>query len=110
MNRIDEAMRRTGGPLRDATTVGAGNADVFVSAWTTERDSRESVGQLPMRHAAASGQMPPRQLQPTRTSIGDGFLVGWRERLVVSQDADQLLVHQFRRLVATLLQAQGNTR
>jgi Mrp family chromosome partitioning ATPase len=31
-----------------------------------------------------------------------------RERLTLSSEADPLLGHQFRRLVATLLQAQGN--
>jgi capsular exopolysaccharide synthesis family protein len=48
-------------------------------------------------------------LVPVRPSVAESFLAGWRERLVVSKGADKLLVHQFRRLVATLLQAQGST-
>lgn len=112
MSRIDEALRRAG-DSRGETVAGAGNADVFVSPWTAapEAGRRELVSPLsPLPSARFGERKHESSIRPpaiVRAPIAKDFLAGWRERLVVSSDADQLLVHQFRRMVATLLQAQG---
>lgn len=97
MGRIDDALRRAGAALAEPPAVGAAGVDVFVSPWASGDDNVERS------HAA------PR-LRVARAALIERFEPGWRERLTVSTDADPMLVHQFRRLAASLLQAQRGER
>jgi receptor protein-tyrosine kinase len=109
MSRIDEALRRADGPRREGAAVAA-NADVFVSPWMTgrERDPQPTPLRAPVTRLVEQKKSPVRApVVVPAPPVAKEFREGWRERLAVSKEADQLLVHQFRRLVATLLQAQG---
>src|SRR5229473_43922 len=109
MSRIDDALRRASAPLSESPAVSVAGADTFVSPWTADDDrgargvSDKSAGRV--LDLEAPDESAPR-LRVVRPSLLEGFNPGWRERLTVSADADRLLVHQFHRLAATLLQAQ----
>jgi protein-tyrosine kinase len=94
MGRIDDALRRAGTPTPDSHGRGAVGGDVFVSPWAARDDIDR--GNLP-------GEAPVRVVDPLRI---DDVRPGFRERLTIAASADPLLVHQFHRLAAILLQTQ----
>ena len=109
MSRVHEALSRAAG----APAKIAESADQpFVSAWAEER------AEPPERPAAAPGDSfapapTPAVAAETAAPLAalavpalDRFKSGWRERLTIWPQADPLLVEQFRRLAATLVQRQ----
>ena len=113
MSRIDEALRRAGVPLAEATSAGVGNADVFVSPWATGREAGpHEVPRIPASHVEhhEEPKSEPVEREPAYGRVWQtrDLPSACLERLALSSEADPLLAHQFRRLVATLLQAQGN--
>jgi capsular exopolysaccharide synthesis family protein len=114
MSRIDEAMRRSGRPFADSPASTAATSDVFVSPWVLNRDGgrREPADDASITRTAAKkapdrGESPAAARPAVRLSAPREFQPAWRPRLAVNGEADPLLVHQFRRLAATLVQAQG---
>jgi capsular exopolysaccharide synthesis family protein len=109
MSRINDALRRAGTRLAEPSALEAVGADVFVSPWTACDNqvahgvSNDKTGERVPDLALDDPAPRPRVVRP---SLLGGFNPGWRERLIVSADADPLLVHQFHRLAASLLQAQ----
>ena len=127
MSRIDEALRRaTGGEgtsVVAATPATPATAETFDSPWrfqagtvTIEPPQAEAphtppppVPAAPVDPAshqalAADSPLSPADIEPG--GVVSGFNSQWNERLVVSPQADPILVEQFRRLAATLHQAQ----
>lgn len=112
MSRIDEALRRTSGEAV-ASVRSSTNAEPFNSPWQfpagTGVRPREGGAVDPVlpetENAGVSSLGPP-------MGIVSGFNPEWRERLAISPDANWLLVEEFRRVAATLHQAQSdaNTR
>ena len=103
MSRIEEALRRT----TSKRTVSVQEQeqeqvqvqpDPFESAWTFQdgRPTETADHSRPLhRPAGVEGG-----------AVISGFNSQWKERLIVSPDAEPYLVEQFRRLAATLHQAQ----
>jgi capsular exopolysaccharide synthesis family protein len=110
MSRIEEALRRSHArEIAPAAGSRSSNADSFKSPW--EFNGTEAV--LPAEPAVAQlpepVQEPVSALQERPSESGavvSGFNSQWKQRLVISQDRDPYLVEQFRRLAATLHQAQ----
>jgi capsular exopolysaccharide synthesis family protein len=104
MGRIDEALRRSGFAGRRQVSV---DADFFVSPWPVEGEER------PTRPALSPAPPPDRQVfdEPSdvrsgRESMLDRLSPSWRDRLVIGPRANAVLGEQFRRLAATLVDAQ----
>jgi capsular exopolysaccharide synthesis family protein len=98
VSRIDEALRRTGTAIPDATAVP--EQQEFVPAW--------SVSAPDLQPNPATEAAPPavvsRQFGTRVPATGEGILTfssQWRERLA-GPDGDPGMVEQFRRLAATL--------
>jgi capsular exopolysaccharide synthesis family protein len=120
MSRIDEARRRaTGGDGTSVVPAAPATANVFDAPWqfpsgTVTLEPPEAAPQP----APAAPQPPALHRSLTTTDppllsaghepggVVSGFNSQWNERLVVSRDADPMLVEQFRRLAATLHQSQ----
>ena len=114
MSRIDEALRRSRGGDDVAAVIDARN-ERFASPWALGAEPRPADPRVePAPVVDAPGDAPSRPALAAVAPSGpiEGFNSQWRERLVVSPDADWLLVEQFRRLAATLHQAQtaGNIK
>lgn len=111
MSRIDEALRRA--TAEDAASVSPtpvnGNGDAFASPW-------KFGGRAPVPESGEPEGHPSHSVlevvDSNRSVLIEGFNPKWKERLAISRDADWLLVEQFRRLAATLHQAQlsGGTK
>jgi capsular exopolysaccharide synthesis family protein len=107
MSRIDDALRRALQEREIPTAILEPEPEHFVSPWAL--DAERDAGRLPpgapkpADHALSLLSSP----QSTAVSGIEGFSSRWKERLVVSRAADWVLVEQFRRLAATLHQAQS---
>ncbi|HEY7497071.1 MAG TPA: CpsD/CapB family tyrosine-protein kinase [Vicinamibacterales bacterium] len=121
MGRIDEALRRSGQATRAAENV-AVEDDAFVSPWSFREPA--TVTAMPERERVEPVRLEPARAEPARPAVridaqpldtlrtAKRFNERWIERLVISKNADSLLVEQFRLLAATLhqMQATNNTR
>lgn len=98
MSRIEEALRHSRSDRRRITA-----DEAFRSPWEFEQGTERDV-----EYAAAPAPVPARTAAVNAPAEGliSGFSSRWRERLVVSPSADPFMVEQFRRLAATLHQAQ----
>lgn len=116
MSRIDEALRRAGTDHHARSRVAATVPDTHRSPWQFDEDADAGAQPAPEPQAPAAapaGSGSPLDLaRREATGLVDGFNSKWAGRLVVSPKADWMLVEQFRRLAATLHQAQidANTR
>ena len=99
MCRIDDALRREGTPRAEPAALEAVGTDVFVSPWTVGDD---------IEHGSPRGSSS--RLLAAPPSLIDRVNPEWRDRQTVPPGADPMLAHQFRRLAATLLQAQWKGR
>ncbi|HET7218505.1 MAG TPA: CpsD/CapB family tyrosine-protein kinase [Vicinamibacterales bacterium] len=116
MSRIEEALRRS--HAREIAPAGESRgpaADSFKSPWDfsgteiariPERAPERTPERVPEAAPAALSQLPDNALENSGGVIS-GFNSQWKQRLVVSDDRDPYLVEQFRRLAATLHQAQA---
>jgi len=110
MGRIDEALRRTTTVRRFPRE--APEQDAFVSAWSW-KDEPRSTGRSPVSHPAPvertaeerSDVGPATQVVATPTLL-DRLKPEWHDLIVGSPSADRGFTEQYRRLAATLLQAQ----
>lgn len=98
MSRIDDALRRSHGV--DLVPAGDPRTEPFRSAWALD-EAADGPGRT-----RASRLDAPTDQPPLPGGVVGGFNPEWKERLVVSPDADPFLVEQFRRLAATLHQSQ----
>lgn len=100
LSRIDEALRRSRGltPGENARNQPP-NQGLFAPAWQVNQDADEP------KQPAVSGGALSVETGPTPGLIS--FASAWRERLATGSEADPGLVEQFRRLAATLHQAQN---
>ena len=128
MSRINEALQRRSG--RAALPTPGSTPDAYRSPWTfPDGRSSEAVphdSTPDRRDELVPVEAPPRrdELVPVETphrrdelptvdaplppgGAVSGFNSQWKERLVISPDANPFLVEQFRRLAATLHQAQS---
>jgi protein-tyrosine kinase len=116
MSRIEEALRLSG--RGQATGLAEANRDTFTAPWSFE-DSREEpqpVQEEPraVQEVSQALQGPPHTpTSAVTTLLGDdlslpvtGFSSEWAHRLAIAPDANPMLVEQFRRLAATLFNAQ----
>lgn len=111
MSRIDEALKRAKG-----TPAGPGpvrQADVFVSAWDTPADNAlraehaaRTENTLRLEKPEAPGVKPAPILSRAEGKSLPTFSSKWKERLASSSQCDPLLLEQFRKLAATLHNAQ----
>ena len=122
MSRIDEALRRSQTveppPRQDREAHGEG----VHSAWDFQKDRTEvsapTAGAVltrraPVTEALTDGaarilQPPVAEALTDSAAVISDFNSQWKDRLVISPSADWFLVEQFRRLAATLHQAQTN--
>lgn len=108
MSRIDEALRRTG-QQTPQRTFGDGQG-VFVSAW-----GAEDVPPAAPRPEAPAIRAVRHTVQPEAPAAGQGRQTAvalnraWKERLATTPEANSVLVEQFRRLAATLHNAQNGS-
>ncbi len=102
MSRIDKALRRASAPS-GAPISEWDRSDVFVSAWDqpAEREPRRPDGQ-----EGAVRSSEPILTQATRQEL-PSLSTRWRERLTASSDCNPALLERFRRLAATLHNAQA---
>lgn len=97
MSRIDDALRRAG-----VDAVASANIAPVSSPWTFGPGATQSVAS-----PAQSRSTPDATPVPNQSSWRfRGFSDEWRDRLIGSSSVDPALVEQFRRLAATLHQAQ----
>jgi capsular exopolysaccharide synthesis family protein len=108
MSRIEEALRRsrTVEPVARPEPV---PAEPFRSAWEFHEEPHETVSQVvkPTAVAAAGPRALLEDALIDSAQVISAFNSQWRDRLVVSPEAEPFLVEQFRRLAATLHQGQG---
>jgi capsular exopolysaccharide synthesis family protein len=113
MSRIEEALRLSG--RGHATGLAEANRDTFTAPWSFEDPREEPVHEEPTTSAEVSPILPQAQAVPPAapTLLGDdlslpitGFSSEWAHRLAISPNANPMLVEQFRRLAATLFNAQ----
>jgi capsular exopolysaccharide synthesis family protein len=107
MGRIDEALRR-GGQLPQVNTASAAGspaADAFESPWAF----REGVELRSIEGGAASNPLAAALDGPSKLEVHSlrRFNDAWLPRLVIAEEANRLLVEEFRQLAATLHQAQA---
>ena len=108
MGRIDEALRRVRQLPRTDAGSGSGSqtaTETFVSPWAFREgaDLRQKESGTASNPLAAALDGPV-----TRELHGlQRFSDAWMPRLVVAEDANRLLVEEFRQLAATLHQAQS---
>jgi protein-tyrosine kinase len=113
MSRIEEALRRS--HAREIAAAGETRvpaADSFKSPWDFTGTTivpgetvRGTTDSAPDPAPVALSQLPETGLESG--GMISGFNSQWKQRLVVSDDRDPYLVEQFRRLAATLHQAQA---
>src|SRR4051812_16684953 len=109
MSRIEEALRRAGVPPARPAPSELPGRDVFVSAWSVAEPEGHPATVVPRPQIGAKtadSESVPR-LRVVRPTAIDGFKTGLRERLTIGAEADRALSHEFGRLAATLIQAQG---
>lgn len=111
MSRIDEALRLAG--RSQAAGALEATPETFTAPWTFERGHQRD---LPAQTSAAVEDLPAAP-SPVEPLLGDdssipvtGFAPEWSHRLAIAPDASPMLVEQFRRLAATLFQAQTSGR
>jgi capsular exopolysaccharide synthesis family protein len=100
MSRIDEALSRQGKSRDESRPPGAAEADVFMSPWRSG---------LPVDHPAphrGSGAHPRIVSSESLARLGSER----RARLTLFTDVEPVMAHQFRRLAAILMKAQGQER
>jgi protein-tyrosine kinase len=100
MSRIEEALRLTERSVVNQGDEGGSGQEPFRSPWEFRANGSPADRQ-------AETQLPAEPL-PTGGAVVAGFTSKWKQRLVVSPDAEPFLVEQFRRLAATLHQAQSS--
>jgi capsular exopolysaccharide synthesis family protein len=101
VSRIDEALRRKGVTATNVARVD--EPGVFVSPWDVEATA------APAERPHVLERRPAPVSPVTAESSAVAFSRAARERLAVGPDANPMLVEQFRRLAATLHQAQRAT-
>jgi protein-tyrosine kinase len=112
MGRIDEALRRAGAPAPGTGVVGTGTDDPFTSPWaldvppsphvaTAAVTSEVVAPPIARRGVDAKPNAPQTSRRETEPPNDD-----WRQRFAPAEATDPLLVEQFRRLAATLIQSQ----
>jgi protein-tyrosine kinase len=126
MGRIDEALRRAGtddGATAALPQPGAANAnDVFTSPWNFPGETPTEPGLRPVPPAGGPPVVEPPALAPPpaadtvpgvevmlpqgRLGVFQGFPSELESRIVTQAGASPMLAEQFRRLAATLHQAQ----
>jgi len=103
VSRIDEALRRMKGS-GDGVPVAAGGQALFNPAWPiSDREHRTAAIDAGPTAAVDHDRGLGRG---TKEAGIAGFSSAWRERLASPPDGDPGLIEQFRRLAATLHQAQ----
>jgi capsular exopolysaccharide synthesis family protein len=116
MSRIEEALRRVHGT--EPTAASDQSVESFRSPWEFQGGATATATAPAPAHTPTVVERRPREATPTdaldlREPLGrrdgavSGFNSQWKERLVVSPEVDPYLVEQFRRLAATLHQAQA---
>jgi protein-tyrosine kinase len=111
MSRIDEALRLSGQlGGQDVTGTLASPSPWDFGTATVEKPARPAPAPAP---TPAPDPVVVEEPEPARvlsfaepTPVLDGFSSKWSDRLATGQQADWMLVEQFRRLAATLHQAQ----
>ena len=104
MSRIEEALRRSHG--RDSGSIAEAppvNPEPFRSPWEFDKSVETTLASAMVTNPTPSLAEPA----PEEGTVISSFNSQWKERLVVSPQADFFLVEQFRRLAATLHQAQA---
>jgi protein-tyrosine kinase len=103
MGRIDEALRRsTHGRTPLAPAPAGSGGDAFVSPWSFRESPAPAAPSQPEAELPAVFQEPKSgELHGLRK-----FSDQWLPRLVVDKSIDHVVIEQFRRLAATLHQAQ----
>ena len=112
MSRIEEALRLSG--RGQATGLAEANRDTFTAPWSFQDDVLDEPRVLPRVEPAILLEEDPHPVQTAAsTLLGDdlsspitGFASDWAHRLAISPNANPMLVEQFRRLAATLFNAQ----
>lgn len=98
MSRVHEALRRAG-ESKNVESPARNDEAAFRSAWSlAEEEAAPTADSQP----EAELQMVGRQYPAIK-----GFAGQWRERLALGSEGNSVLVEQFRRLAATLHQAQS---
>ena len=102
MSRIDEALRRKEGDV-GVPAISGDSQTLFQRAWPIATDAEtQGEGGTPL-------ESEPLNLEPQIPAAYPGvagFSSAWRERLATPPDGDPGMIEQFRRLAATLHQAQ----
>jgi len=111
MGRIDEALRRARAPIERIEDKRP-RADVFVSVWESDSQPERAMPRTPEIRRSPSVEIAPAPTvarpftaSPTFESVDED----WREKLALTTTHD-VVIHQFRRLAAVLVQAQRSRR
>jgi protein-tyrosine kinase len=99
MSRLDEAIRRSRSSKGVSQTPSEEKREPFQSPWEFG-DNQAPSSSTPTPTPSSVDK------RDHAAAVIRGFNSQWKERLVVSPSADPILVEQFRRLAATLYQAQ----
>ena len=128
MGRIGEALRRSGsGRPRNAPSSPPQDQDrTFASPWTFGEPERPSKKAEPATERIRTTEPTSERVRTTdpapvfddaapqrrisRQTVTERFRSEWKTRLAVGQEADTRLSEQFRRLAATLIHGQKNSR
>lgn len=107
MSRISEALRQA--EVDGGNSLGVEDrGGSFHSPWSLGEPSAQSERNEPDYEVAIRrSETTPAPVEVNANASIDGFAEEWRERLVVSRAAEWQFVEQFRRLAATLHQAQA---
>ncbi len=115
MGRIDEALRRAGtaapGTVAPGTVaVRPETDDPFTSPWTIDDPAAPHVStipaEMPFAGPARRVEARPHATVVSRRDVESPVAADCRQRLAAAEATDSLLVEQFRRLAATLIQSQ----
>jgi len=104
MSRIEEALRLTNRSVAQGDE-GTSGQEPFRSPWDFRATGSPSDRQPELAESSSETQLPAEPV-PTGGAMVAGFTSKWKQRLVISPDAEPFLIEQFRRLAATLHQAQ----
>lgn len=104
MSRIDEALRRASGGKDEPGLIPG--QDAFRSAWTVSGASEPARPELTRTEPVSESADGLNRVVPVDNRVGLSISSRWRERLAFGREADPGLVEQFRRLAATLHNAQ----
>lgn len=103
MSRMTDAMQRIKAETEPGDSPEASSQELFVPAWRVSTEGED-------RSERPSDREPEAVVAPVPIATQDGttvrFSSRWRERLAAGPEADFGMTEQFRRLAATLHQAQ----